>query len=139
MTDLAHLRRPRRGSARASRTPVGLRFDRIPADSAGSSHSGFRTRAPDLARWQGFGGEAEHVSNPGSGTGDGVEFGHVQEERAPEERRGCIGVPGMIALLAVWAFAGTVGGLRGVIVAVIAVALIYLIIGAVVSKGKRGP
>jgi hypothetical protein len=45
----------------------------------------------------------------------------------------------MIALLAVWAFAGAVGGLRGVFVAIIAVVLIYLIIGAVVSKGKRDP
>jgi hypothetical protein len=43
----------------------------------------------------------------------------------------------MIALLAVWAFAGTVGGLRGLIVAIVAVVLVYLVIGAVVTTTKR--
>jgi len=63
----------------------------------------------------------------------------VQERRPSEERRGCIGVPGMIALLAFWAFAVTVGGLRGLLVGIVAIALIYLIIGAVVWAGKRRP
>jgi hypothetical protein len=62
----------------------------------------------------------------------------VHEQRPSEERRrGCIGVPGMIALLALWAFAGTVGGLKGFLVAVAAILLIYLMIGAVVWMGKR--
>jgi len=79
-----------------------------------------------------------HSRAPLGGSGAGVEFGRVQGQRPDEERRGCIGVPGMIALLAVWAFAGTVGGLRGVLVAIIAVVLIYLIVGAIVSRGRRG-
>jgi hypothetical protein len=45
----------------------------------------------------------------------------------------------MVALLAVWAFAGTVGGLKGLLVAVIAIVLVYVVIGAVVRAGKRRP
>jgi len=45
----------------------------------------------------------------------------------------------MIALLAFWAFAGTVGGLKGLLVGVAAILLIYLIIGAVVRAGTRRP
>jgi hypothetical protein len=43
----------------------------------------------------------------------------------------------MIALLAVWAFAVALGGLRGLLTAIVAVVFIYLIIGAVVWVGKR--
>jgi hypothetical protein len=60
-------------------------------------------------------------------------------KRPPEEGPGCIGLPGMIALLVLWAFAGAVGGLRGWVVAIVAVVLLYLIIGAVVWAGKRRP
>jgi hypothetical protein len=45
----------------------------------------------------------------------------------------------MIALLVVWAFAVTVGGLKGIVIAILAVGLLYLIIGAVVWAGKRRP
>ena len=63
----------------------------------------------------------------------------MQERRPSEERRGCIGVPGMLALFVFWAFAGTVGGLKGFLIAVVAVPLVYLIIGAIVWMGKRRP
>jgi len=43
----------------------------------------------------------------------------------------------MMALLALWAFAGAVGGSRGFLIGIAAVVLIYLIIGAVVWAGKR--
>jgi hypothetical protein len=45
----------------------------------------------------------------------------------------------MIALLALWAFAGTVGGLKGFLVALAAIGLIYLVIGAVAWASKRRP
>ena len=61
----------------------------------------------------------------------------VEERRPSEGRRGCIGLPGMMALLALWAFAGAVGGSRGFLIGIAAVVLIYLIIGAVVWAGKR--
>ena len=48
-------------------------------------------------------------------------------------------MPGMLALFVVWAFAGTVGGLKGFLIAVVAVPLVYLIIGAIVWMGKRRP
>lgn len=60
-------------------------------------------------------------------------------ERPPQQGGGCIGLPGMIALLVVWAFAVTVGGLKGIVIAILAVGLLYLIIGAVVWAGKRRP
>jgi hypothetical protein len=43
----------------------------------------------------------------------------------------------MMALLAIWAFAGVVGGLKGLLVGIAAILLIYLIIGAVVWMGER--
>jgi hypothetical protein len=62
----------------------------------------------------------------------------MEERRPSEERRGgCIGVPGLIAVLVFWAFAGTVGGLKGFLIAVAVIPLMYLIIGAVVWMGKR--
>jgi len=63
------------------------------------------------------------------------------QERPPseKERRGCIGVPGMLALFVFWAFAGALGGLKGFLIAVVAVPLVYLIIGAIVWMGKRRP
>jgi hypothetical protein len=51
---------------------------------------------------------------------------------------GCIGVPGMIALLAFVAFARELGWL-GVVVGTAAVLLVYLVIGALVWMGKRRP
>lgn len=51
---------------------------------------------------------------------------------------GCIGVPGMIALLAFIAFARELGWL-GVLVGAFAVLLVYLVIGAIVWLGKRRP
>jgi hypothetical protein len=51
---------------------------------------------------------------------------------------GCIGVPGMIALLAFVAFSKQLGWL-GVVVGAGAVVLVYLVIGAVVWMGKRRP
>ena len=59
-------------------------------------------------------------------------------ERPPEDGPGCIGLPGMMALL-VLAAAIQVGGLRGALFAVVAVVLLYLIIGALVWFGKRRP
>jgi hypothetical protein len=62
----------------------------------------------------------------------------MEERRPSEERRGgCIGVPGLIAVLVFWAFAGTVGGLKGFLIAVAVIPLMYLVIGAVVWMGKR--
>jgi hypothetical protein len=63
----------------------------------------------------------------------------VQERRPSEERRGCIGVPGMLALAVFWAFAGALGGLKGFLIAVVAVPLVYLVIGAIVWMGNRRP
>lgn len=60
-------------------------------------------------------------------------------ERPREDGPGCIGLPGMMAVLVVWAFAGTVGGLKGVLIAIAAVVLLYLTIGAVLWMGKRRP
>jgi len=48
-------------------------------------------------------------------------------------------VPGMLALFVFWAFAGALGGLKGFLIAVVAVPLVYLIIGAIVWMGKRRP
>jgi hypothetical protein len=45
----------------------------------------------------------------------------------------------MMAILIVWAFAGSFGGLEGVLIAVAGVVLLYLTIGAVVWMGKRRP
>ncbi len=46
-------------------------------------------------------------------------------------------MPGMVALFAFCAFAGTIGGLKGFLIAIAAMAIIYLVIGAVVWAGKR--
>ena len=63
-------------------------------------------------------------------------FPGVQKRGPSDEGRGCIGVPGMVALFAFCAFAGTIGGLKGFLIAIAAMAIIYLI-GAVVWAGKR--
>jgi hypothetical protein len=51
---------------------------------------------------------------------------------------GCIGVPGIIALLAFVAFWKQLGWL-GILVGGGAVVLVYLLIGAIVWLGKRRP
>jgi hypothetical protein len=45
----------------------------------------------------------------------------------------------MLALFVFWAFAGTVAGLNGFLIAVVAVPLVYLIIGAIMWMAKRRP
>ena len=45
----------------------------------------------------------------------------------------------MLALFVFWAVAGALGGLKGFLIAVVAVPLVYLIIGAIVWMGKRRP
>ena len=60
-------------------------------------------------------------------------------ERPLEDGPGCVGLTGMMAVLVVWAFAGTVGGLTGIVIAVAAVGLLYLTIGAVLWMGRRTP
>ena len=56
-----------------------------------------------------------------------------------EERRwsGCFGVPAMIALLVVAAVVPNVYGLGGIVVAVVAVLVVFLIIGAGITVAKK--
>jgi hypothetical protein len=50
---------------------------------------------------------------------------------------GCLGVPGIVGLLAFLAFATTVPG-PGVVIGIVAVAVVYLAIGIAMTLAKKG-
>jgi hypothetical protein len=62
------------------------------------------------------------------------------QERPPQERPpqglGCIGLPSMLAVFAFLAFATSLGG-RGIVIAAVAVVVIYLVIGLAMTIAKK--